>query len=128
MNPLVGYIPAPVYADKEPVSIVISSLGNVNCVYELASTGKDRVNSTLMFARTLTVELEVGLHVAPLIVAAVETLHEPLPVSMTPESEPTVSMLIPVTVAREIGFVIPETEKLNVPLAAVSTRLDNVTS
>ena len=45
-----------------------------------------------------------------------------------PESDPIVSMLIPVTGAREIGFVIPEIVKLNVPFEAVSTMFDKVTS
>lgn len=67
-------------------------------------------------------------HVALVIVNSVGTLQEPVPVSITPPALPNVLIAIPVTGDRDIGFVIPDIVKLNVPDACVVNKLVSVTN
>lgn len=111
-------IPSPLYDERLVVSMVIS-LGKVNSIIGLASTGKDKEKIILMLVKTLTVEV-VKVHETPVIVAALGTLQEDVPLSMVPPSDARVLTIIPVTDAVDIGFVTPEIVKLKVPdLAAV---------
>ena len=102
------------------------SSGKVNWVYEFSWIGNDKENNIRILLRTLTVVFEVGLQVIPEMVAGVETLHDAVPVSITPESEAIVSISSPVTGLSDIGFRIPETVKLKVPAPAESTRFSSV--
>ena len=74
----------------------------------------------------LTCVLPERPQVTPVRVAAVGTLQEPEPVSMVPPLLAKVLTKIPVTGARDIGFVMPETVKLNSPDLAVVNIFDKV--
>lgn len=78
--------------------------------------------------KVLTTVDDEAVIVAPEIVAPSGTLHEPVPVSISPLSVPIVLTMIPVTVSVEIGFVIPETVKLKVPDAELLRMFVSVNS